>query len=594
MSSDNDKGAGKRPTWPGGISAVLTQMEGRRDALSYAETEAPPPADLALAPLADQIVADPDDDPAEAPPFRSSYHRKRHALRKELTGETELVFLNGLLIAHLRKRDFPAHLPALFQRLWAEQGPHLLARLNPRWLVSTVTTFGDHGTTPTQRSVGLALTVLFGTMKLYESERLYSGLTADRPFPLDQKAKGPLPLEMDAYAIANGGLDVNMIGRLWTEAEDDPVLRPLAHHLLDLLIHDEHTLFRRLMTMRNRKARKEAKAAPAATPAARGDNPAPVPAAHRRLSPETLRWGLVSTIRAPLPQIARFAAHHLELGAEALHLYLDSPDPGAEAFLSRHPRLHITQCDAGYWEATGKTRMDAHQLRQAHNATRCLRAVADSLDWLGHIDVDEFLLPDRPVARILADVSPRHALARIAPAEALARDDGPPQHFKLTHRHADQPKAVLQDIYPTFGLHLYGGFLSHTSGKVFARTGIPDTRLGIHTMKYHGADATNRARPADIRLAHLHAPSWEHFLTHLSFRREKGSYRPRSERVEMGQAQLIAFLAEDEGEAGLRLLFDEVCADTPELRARLVAHDMLVSWPFDPDAAVARVFGALP
>lgn len=591
MSSDNDTG-GKRPTWPGGIAAVLTQMEGRRDALAYAETETPPAADLDLAPLAARIVVDPDDDPAEAPPFRSSYHRKRHALRKELTGASELVFLNGLLIAHLRKRDFPAHIPALFHRLWAEQGTHLLDRLNQRWLVSAITTFGDHGATARQRSIGLAFTVLFGTMKLYESERLYSGLNADRPFPLDHKARGPLPMEMDAYAIANGGLDVNMIGRLWTEAEEDPVICPLAHRLLDLLIHDERTLFRRLMTMRARKARADARKAPA-TPK-RGDTPAPVPEAQRGLMPETLRWGLVSTIRAPLPQIARFAAHHLELGAEALHIYLDAPEAETVAFLSRYPRIHVTQCDAAYWQASGKPRMEAHQLRQAHNATRTLREAAASLDWLGHIDVDEFLLPDRPVSEILAGVSPRHALARVAPAEALARDDGPPRHFKLTHRQAGQPKAVLQEIYPTFGLHLYGGFLSHSSGKVFARTGIPDTRLGIHTLKYRGEEASNRARLTDIHLAHLHAPSWAHFLSHLDFRRDKGSYRVRSERSEMGQANLIGFLVEEEGEAGLRLLFDEVCADTPALRERLAAHDMLLSRTFDPDAAVARVFGVLP
>ncbi|APX25550.1 MAG: glycosyltransferase family 2 protein [Rhodobacteraceae bacterium] len=591
MSDDGDTPRDRRPTWPGGISAVLTQMEGRRDALTCAEGEAPPPADLDLALLAAQTVTDPDQDPAEAPPFRSSYHRKRHALRKELVGQSELVFLNGLLIAHLRKRSFPSHLPALFHRLWAEQGAHLIERLDQRWLVSAVTTFGDHGQTPVQRSVGLALNVLFGTMKLYETERLYSGSPADRAFPLDRKSPGPLPMEMDAYAIASGGLDVNMIGRLWTEAEGDGVIRPLAHHLLDLLIHDDRTLFRRLRTMRKRKARVDAGKRERPTRAA---NPAPVPAGHRALGPDTLRWGLVSTIRAPLPQIARFAAHHLELGATALHVYLDAPEAETAQFLARHPRIHVTCCDAAWWQDTGKTRPEAHQLRQTHNATRCLRDVAGALDWLGHIDADEFLLPDRPLAEILAEVSPRHALARVAPAEALARDHGLPAHFKLTHHHAEQPKSVLQEIYPTFGLHLYGGFLSHTSGKVFARTGIPETRFGIHTLKYRGEDATNRSRLSDVHLAHLHAPSWAQFRDHLAFRRDKGSYRPRSERIEMGQANLIAFLAEEEGEAGLRMLFDEVCADTPELRARLAAHDMLLTRPFDPDAAVARVFGTLP
>ncbi|MDO6585001.1 glycosyltransferase family 2 protein [Salipiger sp. 1_MG-2023] len=576
----------RRPTWPGGINAVLSQMEGRRDAIDYAPGEAPPPLDLDLAPLATQIVADPETDPQEAKPWRSSYHRKRHDLRSELAGQSELVFLNGLLIAHLRKREHPPHLPALFQRLWQEQGAHLLANLDQRWLVSAITTFGDHGATSVQRSVGLALTVLFGTMKLYESERLYSGRKADTPFALDRKAGGALPMQMAPYAIVNGGLDVNMIGRLWREAEGDAVIRPLAHHLIDLLIHDERTLFRRLQTMRRRK---EKQLPPKAAP-----NAAPVPATAAGVTAGTLRWGLVSTQRGELLQMARFAAHHIELGAQTLHIYLDAPDAQSAAFLARHPAIEVICCDESWWQATGKPRPDQHQLRQAHNATRSLRASAGRLDWLGHIDVDEFLLTGSPVAAQLAKVSPTNALARMAPIEALAPDHGLPQHFKRSHYHAGQPKAVLQDIYPTFGMHLYGGFLSHTSGKVFARPGIKDTRLGIHTLKYRGEDASNRARLGGIDLAHLHAPSWAQFRDHLAFRQSQGSYRARSERVEMGQAELLSFLAEEEGEDGLRLLFDEVCADSPDLRARLAAHGMLVSHVFDPDAAVRRVFGALP
>ncbi|KAG1715400.1 ATP-dependent RNA helicase RhlE [Nymphon striatum] len=59
-------------------------------------------------------------------------------------------------------------------------------------------------------------------MKLYESERLYSGITSDRPFTVVSKARGPLPLEMDQYSVLHGGLDINMLGRLWQEAEGDP------------------------------------------------------------------------------------------------------------------------------------------------------------------------------------------------------------------------------------------------------------------------------------------------------------------------------------------------------------------------------------
>lgn len=580
----------RSPTYKGGIAALLAQYEARRDRFSYAPGEGLPPLACDLSELAGQTIANPEGDPSEAPPFVSSYHRKRFQLRQELQGLSELAYLNGMLIAHLRKRDWPDHAPALFVRLWADHGAQLISELDQRWLVSAVTTFGDHGVGATQRATGLALTALFGTMKLYESERLYSGLTPDRAFPVDGKAQSKLPLEMDSYSITNGGLDVNLIARLWQEAETDPVIAPLAHHLIDLMIHDDRTLFRRLHTMRQRKLRQlEAKKNPRPK-----SNIAPVPSDRIPQDASSLRWGLVSTIKAPLPQIARFAAHHLELGAAALHIYLDVPDAQTAAFLCRHPKIHVTQCDDAYWTASGRPRMEAHQLRQAYNATRTLRAQASSLDWLGHIDVDEFILTTQPIAQKLANVGPKIAVARMPPAECLARDSGLPEHFKLTHKQAGVKKSRLQDIYPTFGMHLYGGFLSHSSGKVFARTGIPDTRLGIHTLKYQGEDATNRAKPDGLFLAHFHAPSWQHFRDHLDFRQSKGSYRPRSDRPEMGQADLLRFLIEEDGDAGLRSFFDEVCADTPDLRKRLADHKMLLRHQFDLDASVTRVFGTLP
>ncbi|WP_417205120.1 glycosyltransferase family 2 protein [Antarctobacter sp.] len=573
----------RTPTYSGGIQAVIAQYEARRAPLP--RDHGLPPADTDLTALANQTVDDPDKGPF-APPFADNLHRKTYQLRKELQGHSELTVLHGLTISHLRKRSFPGHAPLLFQRLWAEQGAHLLDQLDARWMVSAVTTFGDHGTTSVQRSTGLALTTLFGMMKLYESERLYSGKPPDKPFPVTDRLRAKLPLQMDAYALVGGGLDVNLIARLWQEAEGDAVIQPLAHHLLDLLIHDPGGVFRRLSIMSARKARRDKSEAEA-------NNTAPVPARLRK-TPETLRWGLVSTVKAPLPQIARFAAHHLDLGAHVLHLYLDAPDPEAATLLSRHPRIHVTQCDDSYWQASGRARPEAHQLRQAFNATRTLRASADVLDWLGHIDHDEFLIPNRPLSQILSGVAPDIALARVPPAEALAREDGTPCHFKLTHKQAGVKKSQLQDIYPTFGLHLYGGFLSHTGGKVFARPGIPDTRLGIHTLKYKGEDATNRTKPDGLYLAHFHAPDWAHFHSHLTFRRERGSYRANDARPEMGQGALLAYLEQEEGEAGLRAFFGEICADTPVLRARLAAHGMLLTHDFDFDACVRRVFGELP
>jgi hypothetical protein len=593
---------------PSDIAQIIAQYDARRAPFDYGEGEGLPEADVALSPLCLRIVGDPSKDPRLAPPIRSSFHRKEIAIREELQGLSELCSLHALLISHLRKRSFPDQTPYLFHRLWDEHADHLIEHLDSRWLVSAVTTFGDHGLTPIQRSTGLALTALFGAMKLYESERLYSGLTPRQCFPLDRKTKADLPLDMDSYALVGGGLDVNLVARLWMEADQDAVIAPLAHHLLTLLLSDDRSLLSRLRSMRREKESQRAakEAAPVvATPKPEkvkpryksqskpGHNPAPVPPEVLPASAETLRWGLVSTIKAPLPQIARFAAHHIDMGAEALHIFLDAPEPETAAFLRRHPKIHVTDCDEAYWAAGDKKRPEAHQLRQAHNATRAYHTV-EGLHWLGHIDVDEFLITDRPLNELLFGLDQTAALCRLPPVEALATDDGPPTHFKRTHHHAKVPKATLQDIYPTFGLHLYGGFLSHTSGKIFARTGLAETRLGIHALRYRGQDVTNRARPEGIHLAHFHAPTWDHFRKHLEFRREKGSYRARSERPELGQAELFAFLMEEEGDAGLRAFFDEVCADTPELRARLDAHNMLITHDFDLDAKVKRVFGELP
>lgn len=597
----------RTPTYKGGITSVIATYEARRDPLPVAEGALLPPRDIDLVPLTRATVPDPADGPV-APPFLNNGQRKIFQLRQELQGLSELTVLHGLTISHLRKRGFPDQAPHLFQRLWAEHGRHLIDQLDARWLVSAVTTFGDHGQTATQRATGLALSTLFGMMKLYESERLYSGRGPEQPFALANKTRAKLPLQMDAYSLTSGGLDANLIARLWQEAEEDPVIRPLAHHLLDLLIHDPGGLFRRLSVMSARKTRRDkaqtAEAQTAEAQITRGQitrgqitrgQTAPVPAAVPHKTPDTLRWGLVSTIKASLPQIARFAAHHIDLGARTLDLYLDEPDTDAAAFLSRHPRIQVTQCDETYWQTAGRARMPAHQLRQAFNATRCLRASADRLDWLGHIDVDEFIIARRPVADILCAIDPQAALARLPPAEALApATGGDPCHFKLTHAQAGVKKALLQEIYPTFGLHLYGGFLSHTGGKVFARPGIPDTRLGIHAMKYKGEDISNKARAEGLFLAHFHAPNWDHFRAHLAFRREKGSYRRPAERSEMGQAELFAFLTQEDGDAGLRAFFDEVCADTPDLRDRLSRHNMLLTHTFDFDATTRRVFGALP
>lgn len=583
MSSDD---APINPAYPDGLPGILDHMNERRAPLGFARGESLPPLDCDLDALARQTVPA----PGKLPDSASDHARKSAEIARELKGQNALLHLNGLLIAHLRKQSQPPHTAQLFVRLWAEQSELLLTKMDLRWKVSSLTTFGDHGLTPYQRSAGLGLSTLFGTMKLYESERLYSGRDSDRPFTLDGRVKGTLPLEMNAYSLNNGGLDINMIGRLWEEACKDEVIRPLATDMLQRLIDDPRTVFRRLKRLRTRKQRRSDEKAEA--PGTRGIV-LPVPAAVLRRTPARPRWGLVCTTNAPMLDVARYVAHHLDLGAERICLYLDTPDPDVAALMVGQPKVSVTQCDAAYWAAIGKDRPDTHQVRQSHNATHALAQVDGAVDWLGHVDIDEYLIGSGDVAKALGGVADDMAAVRLFPAEALASPTAGhlPRRFKLRCLGADLPPDAIHDIYPTFGSYLRGGFLSHTAGKVFARTGLGDARLKIHKLRFQGQDVTNIADLPDIYVGHLHAPDWDSFLEKLEFRKSMGSYRLRPDEPAKSVGRLLAWLNDEEGEDVLRVFFEEMCLDSAALRGRLKRHGLLLEPEFDPDAALERVFG---
>ena len=310
-------------------------------------------------------------------------------------------------------------------------------------------------------------------------------------------------------------------------------------------------------------------------------HPLPLPPA----GPPT--WEVVATVKAPTDQIARFAAWHVDLGADRVTLYFDAPDP-AQIEALRHPRITAHACDAAHWDKR-RGRPETHQLRQARNATETWRHC--NADWLAHIDVDEFLLPPAPMATLLADAPEDCAMIHLPPVEQLSGGDG--RLFKRTARAAGHKSTVLADVYPTFGQYLRGGFLSHLEGKHLLRAGgkprAEKVRFGIHGAFWQGQDISNRVHWPDLPMGHAHAPDWQSFVDHLAFRRSKGSYRNR-DKTGFRLAELIDFLEESEGEAGIRQLYSEVAEATPDLIARLDAHGMLLRYPLDTDTALKRHF----
>ncbi|MBK0328553.1 glycosyltransferase family 2 protein [Rhodobacteraceae bacterium F11138] len=290
-----------------------------------------------------------------------------------------------------------------------------------------------------------------------------------------------------------------------------------------------------------------------------------------------VKWGLVATIKAPVAETLAFAAHHIELGAHRLYIYLDAPAPETSALLKAHSKVRVFTCDAAHWRKLGKTRPKKHQVRQCLNATQAYHRPPE-VDWLAHIDVDEFLWPATPLADQLSGLPADCGCVRVRPIEALA---GKADAFKGFIPSGPDRDSIVQRLYPEFGAFVKGGFLSHTAGKLLVRTGRPNVTFRIHNM-LDGDTPNPGERPlAQTELCHCHARGWQHWIGTYRYRLEHGSYRaglapnrsPGSGGISLHD--LLSGIEAEQGEAGLRRFHDELCADTPDLRRRLRAEGLL-------------------
>ncbi|GGG61609.1 hypothetical protein GCM10011415_04660 [Salipiger pallidus] len=305
-----------------------------------------------------------------------------------------------------------------------------------------------------------------------------------------------------------------------------------------------------------------------------------------------IRWGTVTTTNAPLPEILDFAAWHLELGAHRVYMYLDEDMPQAEAVLRAHPKLRVFRTDAAWWDKRGG-RPAKHQVRQGANARHAGNRKPE-VDWLAHIDTDEFLLPATPLEAQLAAL-PGHCLcARVRPVEALA-GPGPEVLFKAFHLDQSQRQAAAHACFGPWAQHLSGGFLSHVAGKLLFRPGTKGLQIRIHNVTLDGVDNPGMQPLPLTELGHFHAASWDQFLAAYRFRLARGSYRselkPQSRTTgAVNLHDLFAMIEHTGGEEALRQFHDEVCTATPGLVRRLEQHGLLRRHAMDLPALRARHF----
>jgi hypothetical protein len=237
------------------------------------------------------------------------------------------------------------------------------------------------------------------------------------------------------------------------------------------------------------------------------------------------RWGVCATVKAPLAQVAAFAAHHLELGAHRVWLHFDDPaDPAADALEGRR-RISVIRCDAAYWERLCKARPPTHQLRQMRNITRVTRRT--DMDFVAHFDADEFLLADAPVEAALAGVPADHLILRVEPWEAL-HDPARPGPLAARHFRRAVPAgdaALRTALYGPHAAVLPRGMISHTVGKCFFRTRVPGMVANIHGARIAGERVPGGPFCPDLALLHFHADDPARWKAGLAFRLTKGAYQ---------------------------------------------------------------------
>ncbi|WP_131725669.1 hypothetical protein [Rhodobacter capsulatus] len=108
---------------------------------------------------------------------RSKIEDQAAILKHRFSGLPESSFLLGLTISYLR-RNTPVteKAKALFTRLWEEEYDVLLGVLPARWLISSLQTYFDHGSSEAQKIIGASGYFYANMIKIYEGERSIDGL----------------------------------------------------------------------------------------------------------------------------------------------------------------------------------------------------------------------------------------------------------------------------------------------------------------------------------------------------------------------------------------------------------------------------------
>lgn len=308
------------------------------------------------------------------------------------------------------------------------------------------------------------------------------------------------------------------------------------------------------------------------------------------MEPSKPSWGIVSTVCEPAALLVAFAAHHLELGAARVHLYLDQPNPGLRALIGHDPRVVLV--DAGpehYRRALGRRRPQGINRRQIVNANHA--AATSDVDWLFHLDADEFLTGADPAAELAA--VPAGTLGfRVQNGERVFVAGGPEASvfdgaMVMPVPRPGQLRKLRGGDMARYTMH---GLMGHVLGKSALRLGH-GAEIGIHAARLPPGSAHRASR---LRLCHFDGMTRLHWvskmLRHIDNRMIYDGARGRSD---YRTRQLVALRMLGGDMAAALAFHDRLRVIGPRLAWKLRRRGILCETGVAPEAAIARQYPTL-
>ncbi|MBY6151803.1 glycosyltransferase family 2 protein [Vannielia litorea] len=326
-----------------------------------------------------------------------------------------------------------------------------------------------------------------------------------------------------------------------------------------------------------------------------GEEPAeaPQPDPKPEAKPEPT-WAVVATVREPAELVLAFVAHHLELGARKIFIYLDDPDDPVRPMLKQTGRVKAIRCNDAYWNRVNgeRGRPENQNARQAINATQAYRQA--KVDYLLHLDADEFLHMARPFGEEVARLEEEDVWLRIPAVERCWLAGDRSEHiFSGVFRHPiKQAPRIARRIYgDKVAPFLANGLAGSSHGKPLVRTGHK-VQVQVHAAKLPGK---NNGWAPHKKATGLHVLHFDG-LTPLHWAAKTLRY------AEQGD-EAIGNLLHDERALQVRHVRDNITnmpdllrffrmitGLTPDQARALTEHGRLSAMKIDPEAAMRRAF----